>query len=985
MAVDGSLKFDTKIDTSDFDKSISTLDEALSRLTKAVDNLSIKMDRAFTHSGASASSAAKNVDELTEAAKEARKEVERLEKDKASIFSGTVENHTEPEPSRFDDGNYDIYGNDVDAIIAKYQELEAATKSTTGEIKTELVSLKDAMRLALDVFQRFPSNVISLFGQTEKAIVAQKQRLKATAQGTLETISNRIETDKKEMVSLRDAVRLAIDSFRHFPKNIIALFKQAGNAMSKAKDKAWTLQNAVDRYQDALYYAERRGLSFGDKEYDKIYKKLIRAKEAAEKYKKSLLKTDQGQKKVDKSAKRMGASLDKSGKSARKTGSAMSMLGRSIMFSMVFRAISMIGNAAKEGFQNLTRYSEETNKSASLLMSANTKLKNSFATAFAPILQVAAPALKQIIDLLSLGATYAGQFIAALTGKSTFVKAVDVEEDYAASLKETNDELKEKEKETKKLAFAFDDLIQAQGGRDKTADDIYKPPTPDQMFETVEIEADIQKFADTVSDILSGLFEPMQQSWDENGSEVISAAKYALSQLKKLGMDVGETFMTVWEKEGYGKAVTDDLLISAANLLYTVGNLAQGFDEAWMSGNTGLLIMRHLGDLLLEVTGFFRNATGEIRIWSATLDFSPLLVSLDGVLINLRPIVSATGDILLWLLSEVLLPLAKWGLENGLPSVFNLIAAALKVLAEILDALRPLALWLWEQFLQPLGEWTGELIIAALQKLVEWLTKFSDWISQNQTVVESITVAVLAFFAAWKITEFVTGIVKLISGLGGFIKIGEQVIGTLLRTAQSISPLTLAISSIISLIAVLALNWDAMTPKERVITGVLALASAAGILAVALGALTGPAGAATVAIAIAAGVFAATTAINAGRRAASSGYSGGGYNSRSRYPVSAYALPSRGIPRLATGTVVPPRAGEFAAILGDNNRDTEIVSPVPAMKQAFKEAIEEMGGLGGNQTLRAELIVDGTKFGQLVYKFNNKEKQRVGVRMVTEG
>ena len=87
------------------------------------------------------------------------------------------------------------------------------------------------------------------------------------------------------------------------------------------------------------------------------------------------------------------------------------------------------------------------------------------------------------------------------------MKAVDVEEDYAASLKETNEELKEKEKETKKLAFAFDDLIQAQGGSDPGT---YKPPTPDQMFETVEIEGKIVRFADTVKGILAGLFDPMR-------------------------------------------------------------------------------------------------------------------------------------------------------------------------------------------------------------------------------------------------------------------------------------------------------------------------------------------------------------------------------------------------------------------------------------------------------------------------------------------
>ncbi len=81
---------------------------------------------------------------------------------------------------------------------------------------------------------------------------------------------------------------------------------------------------------------------------------------------------------------------------------------------------------------------------------------------------------------------------------------------------------------------------------------------------------------------------------------------------------------------------------------------------------------------------------------------------------------------------------------------------------------------------------------------------------------------------------------------------------------------------------------------------------------------------------------------------------------------------------------MPPKAGEFAAILGDNNKDYEVVSPLGTMKQAFKEAIEEMGGIGGG-SVQADMIVDGTKFGQLVYKYNNKESQRVGVRMVTNG
>lgn len=50
------------------------------------------------------------------------------------------------------------------------------------------------------------------------------------------------------------------------------------------------------------------------------------------------------------------------------------------------------------------------------------------------------------------------------------------------------------------------------------------------------------------------------------------------------------------------------------------------------------------------------------------------------------------------------------------------------------------------------------------------------------------------------------------------------------------------------------------------------------------------------------------------------------------------------LPRLATGTVVPPNAGQFAAILGDNKTDTEVVSPLDTIKQALVEAMAESGG-----------------------------------------
>ncbi len=65
------------------------------------------------------------------------------------------------------------------------------------------------------------------------------------------------------------------------------------------------------------------------------------------------------------------------------------------------------------------------------------------------------------------------------------------------------------------------------------------------------------------------------------------------------------------------------------------------------------------------------------------------------------------------------------------------------------------------------------------------------------------------------------------------------------------------------------------------------------------------------------------------------------------------------IPALATGTVVPANYGEFLAVLGDNKRETEVVSPLSTMKQAFLEAMAE-GNFGGNdKDINLTINLDG--------------------------
>ena len=76
------------------------------------------------------------------------------------------------------------------------------------------------------------------------------------------------------------------------------------------------------------------------------------------------------------------------------------------------------------------------------------------------------------------------------------------------------------------------------------------------------------------------------------------------------------------------------------------------------------------------------------------------------------------------------------------------------------------------------------------------------------------------------------------------------------------------------------------------------------------------------------------------------------------------------IPKLAQGTVVPPN-NQFLAMLGDNKKEPEIVSPLSTMKEALLEALAQ-----NRQTITVN--VDGRQLFDIVVSQNNEEVRRTG-------
>ena len=794
--------------------------------------------------------------------------------------------------------------------------------------------------------------------------------------------------------------------------------KEIGESAKISSPKIVQLSQELERLKARQADLEKAGVSAGYEEYERNAARIREITQETDKYRNTVMRfyqilygpgnafgklssvlkelktqvkgVDSAQKKANQSGKKFNRSIKDTHKTAKTSNkSLLSYLKTILKYTIGIRSTYILFNRIRsglvEGMKNLAKYSDDTNTALSHLMSAMTRLKNSFATAFAPLVQFVEPALTRFINLLSRGLTYIGKLFAALTGKEYFDQAKEVQQDFRESLDKTKDSAKK----TQKQLAAFDEL-NVLDFSEEDAEDQSEGLKPEDMFETVKIEQNIINLAEKIKGILSGLFAPLKQSWLENGPYVIESVKYAAESMKQIASDIGASFMQVWNAEGYGKAITDDLLITLGNLFQTVGNLATQFDKAWVSGETGTNILRHLGDIVLEITGFFRAASDSIMNWSKTIDFSPLLKAFDGILVAVRPIVNDVGSVLLWLLNNVLLPLAKWGIEQALPSVFNVISAALKALHSVIQALKPFALWLWDSFLQPIGKWTGQVIISALQKLVEWLTKFSDWAGNNQDKVRNIAILVGAFFAAWKIVTFlaqaalligmVTKIIGILHSLGISI---TSIVAKLGVASLKFAAVVAVVTAIIYLAVQVAQAWNKMTPSEQLQTKILAVAGALAVLAAAISAaIQNWVGVAlATGIALAAGIKIYSIASSANQR--SSAYSS--YSGRSAYPTSAYSAVSYRMPRLATGTVVPPRAGEFAAILGDNKREPEVVSPLSTIRQAVREEIASIG-LGQERSGGPIYMqIDGKTFARLMAPYLDSEKSRVGVNLVIGG
>lgn len=232
-------------------------------------------------------------------------------------------------------------------------------------------------------------------------------------------------------------------------------------------------------------------LDFLRDKYDSVANKMREMEEAGtatintEPTKEAAASTEklaQEEEKLANSNKKVADSGRKAANSLKETGSAagnakngiMTLLKYGLGIRSLFVLFNKLRSAVVAGMSNLAQESGSTNSAISMLWGSLERLKNSLATAFAPILTAIAPILSKFIDMLSTAATYVSMFFSMLSGKKTYTRALAVQKDYAASLSDTASSAEDVADATNDAADAADAAAEATEKYLSPLDDLNK-------------------------------------------------------------------------------------------------------------------------------------------------------------------------------------------------------------------------------------------------------------------------------------------------------------------------------------------------------------------------------------------------------------------------------------------------------------------------------------------------------------------------------
>lgn len=616
--------------------------------------------------------------------------------------------------------------------------------------------------------------------------------------------------------------------------------------------------------------------------------------------------------------------------------------------------------AIKDGMGNLAKEDSKTNASISGVVSALATLKNALATAFAPIVNVVAPILTGFINQLVSVANTIGAVMAKLTGAGTFQKAIGLQKDYAKSLGKTGKSAQNATLSIDELNQSVDDSESGGGGGAQ------------DMFAETPIDTQASDFADRLKDMWANAdFTDLGAIFGEKIANALDGIKWG--KIKATAGKIGKSIATFIN--GF---------VEFPDLGYKIGNaLAQSF-------NTALEFCYQF------VTNLHWNSVGKfigdaINGSLLNIDWKKLAVTISEGLKGWFTLITESLKTINWQdigrkIAEFIRNIDYKGIAQ---TFFTLLGTAFSSAVEfvygfIQDAVKGIKDYFQkyiDEYIATTGDDNlGHAIIAGIfNGIVDALKNIYEWIRDN---------IFLPFINAFKDSFAIHSPSKVMKTMGGYIVDGlfNGIKNIWERTKAIFEDFKAKVKAKVDEIKgsvqekFTTMKTNVQNTIADLKTNVLSifnrLKSALktpinGIIEMIESMINGIANGFN---RIADGIKDLTTF------EWTNPFSGKVHTSSG---LSLPRMSTVSLPRLATGTVIPRQASEFAAILGDNNSETEVVSPLSTIREAVADVMQDyLAEIAENTRNLVDKDYSVTIGDREIARANNRGQKLLGYQLI---
>ena len=940
MAVDGNLVFKTKIDSDGFTKG-----------TKELSSKTIELQNKI----AAAESEVKNLRAELEAlgnAKVKPKVAEGLEADidKAQSKLNQLDRRAD-EIINKKRSDFGISYND-DATLQDFLNKDSQWKKLQSEITATEEKLQSYKARLAEVNRSAPMG-------SETAEYAQKQ-------AKLEQLTGQIDVYKAK---LREA-----EQAEH----------SAGSSAQSSAERLKTVKTWLDRTISGL-------------------KKLGSLAKAAGSRLKSAFSTT-----LSSSVKKIGSQFSTLNSKTNILDKSLKRIKGRLTRMFFARLVTVPLNAIKDGLGEIAKINPAFNKNLSAIASSFNFLKSSFAAAAAPIVSALTPAITTLFNTIANGLNTVGEFVSLISGKNIYSQAVKNQTDYAKSLDASTDSTNKNTKATQKNQHAlasfdeintmdktstsdstaataavadFKNVTAGKNSLAKTLADFFKKSDFSGLGKAIgekinsslkkinwsAIKATLKKWANNIADLLNGFIAKVD--WRLVGKTIGHGIHSAIV--------FAQTFLTRFNWKKFGTSFAQ-LINGGVN---TIGwtdigkTIAAGFNAVFESayGFVSTLEWGRIGQSIhSSISNVIQNTDWNLAITTLSLGINGFV----------KTAIEIVGDPNFTQLGANIAESLKLLINNiDWTSISNLFSTLLVGALDLTNGFIISVNWGdfgkqlaasfnsyfgegggGKKFLEKVGTTIGNICTGLLDVIIGF---FEDEETSNtfSKGVESFLTSI-----PWR-ELFVKAITGGVSAAGWLTQTATDLVDDFAKgltngfeDASDDEELNKAIKNLGK--SIMNLLIDVLNSAITVITTTIPNAFV-GLLKLIL----------------------------YGLNAVMWVFMGDDFYNQTKNNLDAWEgykdnwlVPK--IPHLATGTVVPANYGEFLAVLGDNRREAEVVSPVSKIEEAVENVLARRGLLtdDSNRTIHATFVLEnGAVLFDVVGNEDDKYRARHGASRFAGG